>query len=72
MRRARIVGLVAAAAAIGSTALAGVAEAKPFGERFHEEFSDVVDDFCGEPGLTVQFDRSSTAGSRAVRVARTG
>ena len=57
MRRARIIGLVAAVAAIGSTALAGIAEAKPFGERFHEEFSDVVDDFCGEPGLTVQFDR---------------
>jgi len=57
MRRARIIGLVAAVAAIGSTALAGIAEAKPFGERFHEEFSDVVDDFFGEPGLTVQFDR---------------
>ena len=56
MRRARIVGLVAAAAAVGSTALAGVAEAKPFGERFHEEFSDIVDDFCGA-GLTVRFDR---------------
>jgi len=36
MRRARIVGVVAAAAAVGSTALAGVAEAKPFGERFHD------------------------------------
>jgi hypothetical protein len=37
MRRARVVGLVVAAAAVGSTALAGIAEAKPFGERFHEE-----------------------------------
>ena len=57
MRRARTVGLVAAIAAVGSTALSGIAEAKPFGERFHEEISEVVEDFCGEPGLTVRFDR---------------
>jgi hypothetical protein len=49
--------LVAAVAAVGSTALAGIAEAKPFGERFHDEFTDIVDDFCGEPGLTVEFHR---------------
>lgn len=37
--------------------LTSTAEAKPFGDRFHEETSEVVDDFCGEPGLTVRFDR---------------
>ena len=52
-----MVGLVAAATAIGSTALAGIAEAKPFGERFHDESSEIIDDFCGEPGLTVRFDQ---------------
>jgi hypothetical protein len=56
MRRARIVGLVAAAAAVGSTALAGVAEAKPFGERFHDEVTFVEEDFC-ESGLMVRVDQ---------------
>ncbi len=56
MRRARVVGLVVAAAAVGSTALAGIAEAKPFGERFHEEVTFVEEDFC-ESGLMVRFDR---------------
>jgi hypothetical protein len=57
MRRSRTIVLVAAVATVGSATLTSIAEAKPFGERFHEETSEVVTDFCGEPGLTVRFDR---------------
>jgi hypothetical protein len=56
MRRARIVGSVAAVTAVGLATLSGIAEAKPFAERFHDETSEVVEDFC-ESGLTVRFDR---------------
>ena len=48
-----VVGLAAAA----SLSLAGLAQAKPLEkETFHEEFTDVVADFCDVPGLTVQSD----------------
>jgi hypothetical protein len=57
MRRSRTIGLVAAVVTVGSVSLTSIAEAKPFGERFHDETSDVITDFCDEPGLTVRFDQ---------------
>jgi hypothetical protein len=49
---------VAAGLTVASIALAGAASAKPLvhGE-FHDETTDIVEDFCDVPGLTVQVDR---------------
>lgn len=53
MIRALILGLAAAAL----LSVAGLAHAKPIEQgSFHDEFSEVSPDFCGEPGLTVQSD----------------
>jgi hypothetical protein len=39
-------------------ALAGAASAEPLEHgKFHEETTDMVEDFCDIPGFTVQFDR---------------
>jgi hypothetical protein len=53
---------VAAGLTVASIALAGAASAKPL-ERgeFHEETTEIVEDFCDVPGLTVQVD-STTEG----------
>jgi hypothetical protein len=57
MRLARTLGLAAGLAMVGSMTLAGGAAAEPI-ERgpFHDEFTDIIEDFCELPGLTVQFD----------------
>jgi hypothetical protein len=49
--------LAVALVGVASIALAGPAGAEPL-ERgtFHDEFTDVVEDFCDVPGLTVQQD----------------
>jgi hypothetical protein len=52
---------LAALACLGSavTVLAGTASAEPPGrETFHEETTEVIDDFCDSPGLTVQLERT--------------
>ena len=53
---------VATGLTVASIALAGAASAKPL-ERgeFHEETTEIVEDFCDVPGLTVQVD-STTEG----------
>jgi hypothetical protein len=57
MRLARTLGLAAGLAMVGSMALAGGTSAAPLEHTtFHDEFSDVAEDFCEVPGLTVQFD----------------
>ena len=50
--------LAVALVGVTAIALAGPAGAQPL-ERgtFHDEFTDVIDDFCDVPGLTVQLDR---------------
>ena len=41
-------------------ALAGGASAKPLEHTtFHEEFTEIFEDFCDVPGLTVQFDNAA-------------
>jgi hypothetical protein len=57
MRLARTLGLAAGLAMVGSMALAGGASAEPIEHtEFHDEFTEVVDDFCEVSGLTVQID----------------
>ncbi|MGH9251535.1 MAG: hypothetical protein ACRD0W_18735 [Acidimicrobiales bacterium] len=57
MRLARTLGLAAGLAMVGSMALAGGAIAKPIEHTdFHDEFTEVVDDFCEVPDLMVQVD----------------
>lgn len=49
--------LAVALVGVTSIALAGPAGAQPLDRgTFHDEFTDVVEDFCDVPGLTVQFD----------------
>jgi hypothetical protein len=57
MRLARTLGLAAGLAMVGSMALAGGATARPIEHTaIHDEFSEVIDDFCEVSGLTVQVD----------------
>ena len=57
MRLARTLGLAAGLAMVGSIALAGGASAKPLEHTdFHDEFSEIINDFCEVSGLTVQVD----------------
>jgi hypothetical protein len=54
--------VLASVTAAASVTLAGTASAgPPLHERFHEEFTETFDDYCGVPGLTVQATPSSTA-----------
>jgi hypothetical protein len=49
---------VATGLTVAWIALAGGASAEPLEHgKFHEETTDAVEDFCGVPGFTVQFDR---------------
>jgi hypothetical protein len=58
MRLARTVGLAAGLAMVGSMALATGASARPIEHTdFHEEFSEIITDFCDVSGLTVQLDQ---------------
>ena len=61
MRATKLVGTVGVAAGltVASIALEGVALAGPPLEhvRFHEATTEIVEDFCDVPGLTVQLDR---------------
>ena len=58
MRLARTLGLAAGLAMVGSMPLAGGATAKPIEHTaFHDEFSEIFDDFCEVDGLTVRFDQ---------------
>ena len=58
MRLARTLGLAAGLAMVGSMTLAGGAAAKPIEHtNFHDEFTEINDDFCDVDGLTVQFDQ---------------
>jgi hypothetical protein len=57
MGLARTLGLAAGLAMVGSMALAAGAFAKPTEHTdFHDEFTEIVDDFCDVSGLTVQVD----------------
>jgi hypothetical protein len=57
MRLARTLGLAVGLAMVGSMALAGGATAQPIEHtEFHDEFTEVIDDFCEVSGLTVQLD----------------
>jgi hypothetical protein len=49
--------VLASATAAASVTLAGTASADPpLNERFHDEFTDIINDYCGVPGLTVRSD----------------
>jgi hypothetical protein len=49
---------VATGLTVAWIALAGAASAEPLEHgKFHEETTDIVEDFCGVPGFTVQHDR---------------
>ena len=57
MRLARTLGLAAGLAAVGSMTLAGGASAKPIEHtKFHEDFSETIEDFCDVDGLAVQHE----------------
>jgi hypothetical protein len=57
MRITRACALASGAAFVASVVLAGAAAAEPpVHERFHDEFTDTIEDYCGVPGLTVQTD----------------
>jgi hypothetical protein len=48
---------VGAGLAVASIAVPGAASADPpLNERFHDEFTEIIDDYCDVPGLTVQSD----------------
>lgn len=49
--------VLASVTAAASVTLAGTASADPpLNEGFHDEFTDIIDDYCGVPGLTVRSD----------------
>jgi hypothetical protein len=49
--------VLASVTAAASVTLAGTASAgPPLKERFHEEFTEIIDDYCGVDGLTVRSD----------------
>ena len=55
MRLVRTFGLAAALAVVGSMAFAGSASAKPIEHTdFHDEGTQIIDNFCEVSGLTVQ------------------
>lgn len=58
MKPSHRLGLAAVLASVTATAsvtLAGTASAEPpLNERFHDEFTEIITDYCGVPGLTVQ------------------
>jgi hypothetical protein len=60
MRPTRKLGSAAALAAVtaaASVTLIGPASAEPpLNEPFHDEFTDIITDYCDVPGLTVQSD----------------
>ena len=56
-RRLGLTAVLASATAAASITLAGTASADPpLNERFHDEFTDVIDGYCGVSGLTVRSD----------------
>jgi hypothetical protein len=56
-RRLGLAAVLASVTAAASVTLTGTASADPpLNETFHDEFSDVIVDYCGVPGLTVQSD----------------
>jgi hypothetical protein len=58
MRLVRTFGLAAGLAMVGSIALAGWASAQPIEHTdFHDEFTEIEEDFCDVAGLTVQVDQ---------------
>src|SRR5918993_505508 len=58
MRLIRTFGLAAGLAMVGSIALAGGASAQPIEHTdFHDEFTEIEEDFCDVAGLTVQVDQ---------------
>jgi hypothetical protein len=63
---------VATGLTVAWIALAGAASAEPLEHgKFHEETTDMVEDFCGIPGFTVQFDRVADGKFLATRTAQT-
>jgi hypothetical protein len=57
MRLVRTFGLPAGSAMVGSMAFAGGASAKPIEHRdFHDEFTEIIPNFCEVSGLTVKLD----------------
>ena len=75
MNHSRRFGRVASVltTAVVAAALAAPATAKPLEHgKFHEEFSDIVEDFCGVPGLTVRFDGVAEGSFKANRRGRDG
>ena len=56
-RRLGLAAVLASVTAAASVTLAGTASADPpLNERFHDEFTEIIDGYCGVPGLTVQSD----------------
>ena len=75
MNHSRRFGRVASVltTAVVVAALAAPATAKPLEHgKFHEEFSDVVENFCDVPGLTVRFDGVAEGSFKANRRGRDG
>ena len=59
MKATKLFGAVGVAAGltVTSIAVAGAASADPpLNEHFHDEFSDIIDNYCDVPGLTVRSD----------------
>ena len=55
MGRSRTIGLVTAFTTAALISMTGVASAAPLEHgHFHDEFTNIVTDFCDVPGLTVQ------------------
>ena len=57
MGRTRIIGVAAVLTTAAVLGIGGAASAKPLGHGdFHDEFSELVPNFCESAGLTVQID----------------
>ena len=57
MGRTWIIGVAAVLTTVAVSGVGGTASAKPLEHGdFHDEFSELVPDFCDSPGLTVQIN----------------
>jgi hypothetical protein len=71
-RRLRLGAMLALATTVAFTLATAASAGQIFREAFHEEDTDVIDDFCGAAGLTVGFAFVVDGGVHAVPHGRDG
>ncbi len=71
-RKLRLSAILALGATAGATLAAAASAGQIFRETFHEEEVEVISDFCGVPGLTVEFATVRDGHGHAVPHGRDG